>query len=277
MKPAVFFDRDNTLIINDQHVVRPESIRLMPGAADAVARVKGAGYAVVVVSNQSGVAKGLCTEADVDAANSAIAQLLRKENPQAVIDLWLYCPYHPQATVEKYRQDSDLRKPRPGMLFRAASQLSIELGSSWLIGDAPRDIEAGKSASCRTVLFTPPDVPQSPAADQTIAEDGSNRPDHAVNSLTAAADIVLALKQRTSTDASEGLLKQILAELKSRHGVSHRHDFPITRMLAGIFQVLALGSAAMATLPATADRVYWLLMAVVLQGAVTSMLLFRKE
>jgi D-glycero-D-manno-heptose 1,7-bisphosphate phosphatase len=276
MKPAVFFDRDNTLIINDQYEVRPDSIKLMPGAADAIARVKAAGYAVVVVTNQSGVAKGLCTEADVEAANAAIAQLLRRENPQAVIDLWLYCPYHPQATVEKYRQDSDLRKPRPGMLFRAASQLHLDLSASWLVGDARRDVAAGKAAGCRTIFFTPPEVQRSPAADEALAEDGSNRADHEAATLSGAADIVLALRQRSREDASEGVLKQILTELKSRR--SHtRHDFSITRLLAGILQVLALGAAAIATLPGTMDRVYWLLLAMVLQGAVTSLLLFKRD
>jgi beta-phosphoglucomutase-like phosphatase (HAD superfamily) len=154
--------------------------------------------------------------------------------------------------------------------------LHLDLSTSWLVGDAPRDIAAGKAAGCRTILFVPPEVSRSPAAAEVMAEDGSNRADHEAATLGGAADIVLALRQRTPADASEGLLKQILVELKSRR--SHmRHDFSITRLLAGIFQVLALGAAAIATLPGTVDRVYWLLLAIVLQGAVTSLLLFKRE
>ena len=163
-RPAVFFDRDNTLIVNDGYLGDPAGVVLMPGGAAAVAGARAVGYAVVVVSNQSGVARGLFDEAAVRAVDRRTAELLAAADPAALLDLQLYCPFHPAAAVAAYRRDSPLRKPRPGMLLAAADRLSLDLGRSWLIGDAPRDVAAGRAAGCRTVLFTPPGVAASPAA-----------------------------------------------------------------------------------------------------------------
>jgi len=162
--PAVFFDRDNTLIINDGYLGDPEKVVLMPGAADAVAGARSLGFAVVTISNQSGVARGMFDEAAVQAVDQRMDDLLLQANPDARIDLHLYCPYHPEAVIEEYRQESELRKPSPGMILLAAKQLDLDLSKSWVIGDGIRDVEAGIRAGCRTILFTPPNVPQSPAA-----------------------------------------------------------------------------------------------------------------
>ena len=137
-RPAVFFDRDNTLIVSDGYLGNPAKVRLIEGAADAVARARSIGYATVVFSNQSGVARGLFDEQAVHAVNGRLDELLHDLNQAAVIDRHEFCPFHPEATVEAYRQESDLRKPRPGMILQAAEKLALDLPRSWAIGDAPR-------------------------------------------------------------------------------------------------------------------------------------------
>ncbi len=172
-RPGLFFDRDNTLIVNDGYLGDPAGVTLMHGAADAVAAAVEMGFAVVVVSNQSGVARGLFDEPAVQAVDRRMADLLRTGNPAAAIDLQLYCPFHPSAPVPAYRQDSPLRKPKPGMLLLAAERLSLDLSRSWLVGDAPRDVEAGRAAGCRTVLLTPPGVAASKDAGGNAIADAS--------------------------------------------------------------------------------------------------------
>ncbi|MGE5610749.1 MAG: D-glycero-alpha-D-manno-heptose-1,7-bisphosphate 7-phosphatase, partial [Bacillota bacterium] len=185
-RPAIFFDRDNTLIASDGYLGDPAGVVLIDGAADAVARARQYGYKVVTFSNQSGVARGMFTEEDVQAVNQRMSELLQQANPSAVIEHHEYCPYHPEATVEKYKQDSFLRKPKPGMILQAAEKLSLDLTRSWVIGDAPRDIEAGRAAGCRTILFTDPKLPPSPAAEV----ESEIQPDFVVASLREAVETI---------------------------------------------------------------------------------------
>ena len=181
-RPAIFFDRDNTLIASDGYLGDPNGVVLVDGAADAVARARALGYATVVVSNQSGVARGMFGEDAVHAVNSRLDELLQDENPAAIIDRHEFCPYHPDATVERYKLDSDLRKPKPGMILLAAEKLALDLSRSWVIGDAPRDVVAGRAAGCRTILFTDPKLPASPAAHDALDAE----PDFIANTLGAA-------------------------------------------------------------------------------------------
>ena len=160
-RPAVFFDRDNTLIVSDGYLGDPTKVVLIDGAADAVARARRLGYATVIFSNQSGVARGLFGEDDVRAVNARLDELLQERLADAVVDRHEFCPYHPQAQVEEYRRESDLRKPNPGMIYAASQALALDLSRSWVIGDAPRDIEAGAAAGCRTILFRDPKVPET--------------------------------------------------------------------------------------------------------------------
>src|SRR5699024_11142835 len=117
-RPAVFFDRDNTLIANDGYLGDPAGVRLIEGAPEAVARVRGLGFATVTFSNQPGVARGMFGEEAVHAVNSRLDELLHDANPEAIIDRHEFCPFHPEATVERYKSDSDLRKPKPGMIHQ---------------------------------------------------------------------------------------------------------------------------------------------------------------
>ena len=126
-RPAVFFDRDNTLIACDGYLGDPAKVVLIEGAADAIARVRELGFAAVVFSNQSGVARGMFAEEAVHAVNHRLDDLLHEENPRAVIDRHDFCPFHPTAKVERYRVDSDLRKPKPGMIYQAERVLDLDL------------------------------------------------------------------------------------------------------------------------------------------------------
>ena len=152
---AVFFDRDNTLIHDPGYLKDPAHVRLLDGAAEATARLRRAGYAIIVVTNQSGVARGLMAESDVAAVNDRMKELLTAEG--GGLDGVYSCPYldGPEAIREEYRRDSELRKPRPGMLEQAARELGLDLTRSWMVGDSSRDIEAGRAAGCRTVFVGP--------------------------------------------------------------------------------------------------------------------------
>ncbi|MDB5356152.1 MAG: gmhB [Phycisphaerales bacterium] len=203
-RPAVFFDRDNTLIATDGYLGDPSAVVLVPGAAEAVARVRALGYSAVIFSNQSGVARGMFTEEAVHAVNAKVDELLLDQNPAAVIDRHEFCPFHPEAAVERYRQESDLRKPKPGMIFQAAEKLALDLSRSWAIGDAPRDIEAGKAAGCRTILFKDPSLPPSSAANEpTVVE-----PDFVAASLKEAVDIID--RNRDSQASEEAAAAELL-------------------------------------------------------------------
>jgi histidinol-phosphate phosphatase family protein len=185
-RPAVFFDRDNTLIVSDGYLGDPSKVVLVSGAAAAVARARRLGFAVVVFSNQSGVARGMFSEEDVQAVNTRMEELLAAEDAGAVIDRHEFCPFHPDGTIDVYARESDRRKPKPGMILSAAKALALDLERSWVIGDAPRDIEAGKAAGCRAVLFDDPSLRKSAAAEM----DGTATPDHVAPTLAGAMDHV---------------------------------------------------------------------------------------
>jgi len=150
MKRAVFFDRDGTLIDEVGYLRTAGQVRLKPGAADAVRRVKEAGLLAVVVTNQSGVARGLITTGDVERANERLQELLARQG--ARIDAFYYCPHLPTGTVPAYAKECECRKPKPGLLHRAAQDLDIDLTESFMVGDAARDLEAGRSARCHTIF-----------------------------------------------------------------------------------------------------------------------------
>ncbi len=163
---CVFFDRDNTLIVADAYLGDPSLVRLMPGAAACIAELRRDGYKVATVSNQSGVARGMYTKTDVLMVDARMHELLLEEDAEAKIDAGLFCPHHPDVDGP-YGIKCDCRKPAPGMLHLLAKELDVVLAESWVVGDAPRDVEAGAAAGCRTILFDPPNVTRSPAADQS--------------------------------------------------------------------------------------------------------------
>lgn len=206
-KAAVFFDRDNTLIDSDGYVGDPDAVVLIPGAADAIARARSMGFVVATFSNQSGVARGLFTEETVRAVNQKMDELLQEENSQALVDRHEFCPFHPQGTVAQYRFESDLRKPKPGMILQAAAALDLDLATSWVVGDAPRDIEAGHAAGCRTILVKDLSISPSSAA----LERSSVDPDETVTSLAEALDVIEAAG---GVEPPDRVSSEIAAELE---------------------------------------------------------------
>jgi D-glycero-D-manno-heptose 1,7-bisphosphate phosphatase len=160
-RPAVFLDRDDTLIACNElppppspgkpgDLIDPNLVRLLPGVHRGLRALRQAGFTLVVISNQGAVARGAATTDTVDAVNRRVAQLLDADdgNPPLVpiIEKWYYCPFHPSGNVPRYTREHPWRKPNPGMIRAAASDLNLDLRRSWLIGDADRDLQAGRSA-----------------------------------------------------------------------------------------------------------------------------------
>ena len=151
-RPAAFLDRDGVLIEDSGYPHRPEDLKLIPGAAAAVRRMKDAGYRTVIVTNQSGVARGLFSEERMHAFNAELVARLAQDG--AVIDAVYAAPYHADAVVERYRHpDHPDRKPNPGMLLRAIADHGIDAARSLMIGDQPTDVEAARRAGVSGHLF----------------------------------------------------------------------------------------------------------------------------
>jgi D-glycero-D-manno-heptose 1,7-bisphosphate phosphatase len=147
----LFLDRDGVLNADKGFVARVEEFEWMPGALECVRRFNELGYLVIVVTNQTGVAFGLYTEADMQAVHAhMLAELARAG---ARIDRIYECCWHPAATLPHYRRDSELRKPRPGMLLRAMEDFPIDKARSFLIGDKQSDLDAAAAAGVRGFLY----------------------------------------------------------------------------------------------------------------------------
>ena len=185
-RPAVFFDRDNTLIVNSEYLGDPDQVELIPNAAEAVGRARALGFAIVVVSNQSGVARGMFGEDDVRKVNARMDAMLVELDARAIVDRHEFCPTHPQGKVKAYCLDDDRRKPKPGMILDAARGMGLDLKRSWLIGDAPRDVAAGHAAGCRTILLRETFRSASPATSERATVEA----DYVASSLLDAVDFI---------------------------------------------------------------------------------------
>ena len=149
-RSAVFLDRDGTLLEEAGYLDRLERLVFFPYAIDAVRLLNRAGFPVVVVTNQAGIARGIFKESFVAAAHQHISDRLAAAG--ARVDAFYYCPHHPEAVVEEFRQVCDCRKPQPGMLTRAAADLDLALDRSFVVGDRWHDLEAGQRVGARTLL-----------------------------------------------------------------------------------------------------------------------------
>lgn len=171
---AVFIDKDGTLIPDVPYNVDPRLVFLTKGAGPALRQMKKAGYQLVVISNQSGIARGLFEEKDLLPVNRQIQHLLAPYDVQ--IDAFYYCPHGP-------RDECNCRKPKPGMILQAAGERAIDTRNSWMIGDILNDVEAGNRAGCRTIHLN--------NGNETEWIKGNYRePAHSVRDLTEAADII---------------------------------------------------------------------------------------
>jgi D-glycero-D-manno-heptose 1,7-bisphosphate phosphatase len=240
-RPAVFLDRDETLIEDPGFISDPDQVCLKPGATDAIRRWRRAGFAIIVVSNQSGVARGLITMEQLDAVHERLATLLAGHG--AAVDAIYACPYldGPEAVVERYRRDSELRKPKPGMLLQAAQERELDLSRSWMIGDRASDVEAGRLAGCRTILI---------ALSDQHGDNGGAAPDFHAESLVEAATIVETQSDPPTEPiepASESTDAQIVARLTEirelldrQQRAARQDDFSFLRLFGTLAQMLAI-------------------------------------
>ena len=178
--PAVFLDRDGTLIDEVGYATRPEQIRILGGVAGALADLARAGYKLIVVTNQSAIARGLATEQDLERFHAALDRHL--DLLGARLDAYYTCPHHPDPGDTPRRDlavECECRKPKPGLILRAAADLGLDLAASWMVGDTWRDIAAGQAAGVRTIKLPadpalevgrPPDVAPPTAEARSLAQ-----------------------------------------------------------------------------------------------------------
>src|ERR1044072_4344778 len=151
MRSAVFFDRDGTINVDKGYVFRPDDVAFMPGAVAAVKRVNDSGRYAFLVTNQSGIARGYYTEADMHAFHAHMQQRLQAAG--AHFDDIRYCPYHPEGTVAQYPRSSDWRQPAPGMLLDLLSCWPVERETSLAVGDRQDAVRAAEAAGLRGILY----------------------------------------------------------------------------------------------------------------------------
>lgn len=177
MRRAVFLDRDgvvNRKAPEGDYVKTRAELELLPGVGGAVRRLNLSGWFVVLVTNQRGVARGMMTAQDLDEIHRDLAESLEKDG--AHIDFISSC-------VHDTTDGCDCRKPRPGMLLTAAREHDLDLDTSWMVGDRPSDIAAGRTAGCRTILV-------GPLAHDPVARENAGA-DRAVTDLAAAVEVIL--------------------------------------------------------------------------------------
>lgn len=198
---AIFLDRDDTLITDIGYISSPDQVKLIDGAAEALIEFKKMGFKLIVVSNQSGVARGYFSEETLQKIHERMEQLLRQKG--AYLDKIYYCPYLADAAIEKYRIDSEDRKPKPGMLLKAAKELDIDLAKSWMIGDTQRDIDAGIAAGCKTILI------RHSSQTITLNKDISTNANHIAVNIREAVNIVKKFKKEPTAPATPIELKPL--------------------------------------------------------------------
>lgn len=260
-KKAVFLDRDGTIIEDVGFIGDPAKVRLLPGVADAIRRIAEAGFEIVVVSNQSGVARGIFDEDALSSVHTRMVELLGSQG--ARLDGAYYCPYldGPEAVVEAYRCESELRKPEPGMLLQAAHERGIDLSRSWMIGNSPRDVEAGRRADCRTILLDPEGAfrndeqinathtaPSLSEACEFLEPTMKTQPEPEVAVVAASAavaprTVASPRAVATSSDDVVRVLGKIHDLLDRSHRQSRQHDFSVVRLFAALIQMFAIVAA----------------------------------
>ena len=206
LQPAIFLDKDGTLVRDVPYNVDPERIVLTEGAANGVRKLYAASYVLVVVSNQSGVARGYFSETELDDVWTKLRDLLGV--PLKIY----YCPHHPEGHAP-YNTSCDCRKPEPGMLLQAAQAHNLDLSQSWMVGDILNDVQAGRRAGCRTVLL---DNAENGGGETEWVLNRERLPHHIVSTLVEAAEVILSVSafQRVSVSGKPELPTQVRAKLR---------------------------------------------------------------
>jgi len=194
-RKAAFIDRDGVLNEERAFVHRIEDFAFVPGAIEALRALQAAGYLLVVITNQSGIARGLYTEADYVALTGHMRERLQAAG--VTLDAVEHCPHLADAPVERYRVDCDCRKPKPGMLNRAIQELAIDAATSFLVGDRLSDLEAGRAAGIGSCFLVRTGYPLS---DEAIA-----RADGVYSDLLACVHAALSQPMPPSGKASRAV------------------------------------------------------------------------
>jgi len=179
-KIAVFLDRDGTINQDTNYLANPDELRLIPGAAQAIARLNQAGLPVVVVTNQSGLARGFYNHDDLQAVHAEMDRLLSAH--EAKVEAYYHCPHHPEGVVEHLALECDCRKPGTGMVEQAARELGLSLTGSFMVGDRPGDVGCALAAGMYAVrVLSGPDL-----------SDEDQPAHHRAQDLAGAVDWILA-------------------------------------------------------------------------------------
>lgn len=149
-RPALFLDRDGTLVHPRHYPSRPEQLHLYAGIGPTLRALQSTGLRLVIITNQAGIARGYLTEDDLRRMHDYLRQQLSQLGVH--VDGIYHCPHHPDGVIPELAVRCKCRKPQPGMLLRAAQELAIDLEQSWFVGDILDDVEAGNRAGCRTIL-----------------------------------------------------------------------------------------------------------------------------
>lgn len=198
---ALFLDRDGTIVEDVGYLNDPDGLVIYEGAFAAVQAIRELGFKTVVVTNQSGLARGLIDENTLNAIHECLRDVFLHQG--APLDAVYYCPHHPEATVQRYRRHCSCRKPEPGLLRRAAEALEIDLARSYLVGDKISDIVAGHRAGCRSILVRTGQGMQSIAElDANAARSGPHNrgiPDYIADDVLKAAEWIVERHRAVDT------------------------------------------------------------------------------
>jgi D-glycero-D-manno-heptose 1,7-bisphosphate phosphatase len=184
-KGAVFLDRDGVIVEDVNHLSRADQLALVPGSAAAIRRLNERAIPVVIITNQSVVARGLVSEEELKTIHEALFRLLEREG--ARIDGLYYCPHHPEVGVLPYRAPCSCRKPEPGLFLRAADDLDLALERSVMIGDSLHDLDAGRRAGCKLNVL----VLTGHGREERAKLDGGSSPDFIADDLSRAVAWIL--------------------------------------------------------------------------------------
>ena len=147
MEKAFFLDRDGVIIEDANYLSKPEQLKLIPGAAEGIRLIREKGYKVIVVSNQSGIARGYFSFEDLAKVEKALAEMLAEKG--AIVDAWYYCPHHEKGKIPQYAVKCDCRKPLPGLVLKGAEEHHIDLSKSAMIGDKISDVNCAVNAGLK--------------------------------------------------------------------------------------------------------------------------------
>lgn len=151
MNKAIFLDRDGTINVEKHYLYKIEDFEFLPGVIEALKKLQEAGFLLIIITNQSGIGRGLYTEKNFEILNSWMVSYLK--NQGITITSVYYCPHLPDAVIPKYRKECNCRKPKLGMFFRAINDYNIDIGLSYAIGDKIRDCAISNSTACKGFLI----------------------------------------------------------------------------------------------------------------------------